>query len=297
VSPYVLDIITNCGINVLVAIGLYVTVLSGQLSAGHAALMGIGGYVSGYLLINTGIPLTGSVTCAVLAGMLFGGFLAVSLLRLEGFYMPIGTLAAAQALVSVANNLRSVGAADGLSGIPLQGGVRTAVISAALVVVGTRFWERSLGGLNTRALGQDSLAAQVCGVNRTRVRVVAFACGGAIAAYAGALRAGNTGIVVPDDLGFMATMALFFYIGIGGITGYMGATVGAIAVTVLPEVLRFSIYDRYLYFGTALCLIMILRPHGVIPRVPLGHAKRYLRWLGVRRQAMVRRGAAPNASH
>jgi len=277
--PYIQGVIINCGVDVIVAIGLYITVLSGQLSAGHAALMGIGGYASGLLLIHSGLSLGPGLVFALIAGFAAGVLLAVGLLRLDGLYMPIGTIAAAQALVNLATNTGFLGGADGLTGIPLQGGVLLTVLSAIAVIVMAAFWERSIGGLKTRALGQDSLAAQVCGVNRTRVRLMAFAVGGALAGYAGALQAGNTGIVTPDSLGFLAAVVLFFYIGIGGITSYAGAVVGAVLVTVLPEVLRFSVYDRYLYFGLALVIILVVRPRGLIPRIPLGAGRRSFRRL------------------
>ncbi|MGH7662067.1 MAG: branched-chain amino acid ABC transporter permease, partial [Vulcanimicrobiaceae bacterium] len=46
----------------------------------------------------------------------------------------------------------------------------------------------------------------------------------------------------------------------------LGALVGAIVVTVLPELLRFSVYDRYLVFGLLLAGMMIVRPYGLVVR-------------------------------
>jgi branched-chain amino acid transport system permease protein len=283
-SPYVQDIVNNSAIDVIVALGLYITVLAGQLSAGHAALMGIGGYASGVLLIHTGLPLVSGLTVAVCASFAAGALMGVLLLRLDGLYMPIGTIAIAQGLVNVADNFGFIGGANGLSGIPLKGGVILSVLSALVAIGMVGLWERSIGGLRTRALGQDALAAQACGVNRSVVRVLAFGLGGCLAGYGGALQAESTGIVVPSSLGFLAAVVLFFYVGIGGITSYKGAVVGAVIVTVLPEVLRFSDYARYLYFGVALAVILIVRPRGLVPRSPLRMTSRYRELIGYSRR-------------
>lgn len=270
-SQYEISILTLTAINVIVALGLYVTIISGQLSAIHAALMGIGGYLAGYMAVDHGSPLWITLVIAAAAGGIIGTAISASLFRLGGFYLSIATLSAGQALVTVANNVSSIGGADGMSGITLRVGAILAVISALICIIGVRWWERSLGGLATRALGEDEVAAQACGISLRRVRVLAFLVGGMMAGFAGALQAQNIGIVVPTDLSFQAEVVLFFFVGLGGMGSYTGAVVGAIVVTILPEMLRFSTYDRYLYFGLALTAMMIVRPYGLLPRLPLGH--------------------------
>ena len=269
-SQYAVGVTTLTCINIIIAIGLYITILSGQLSALHAALAGVGGYAAGYLAVTYSTSLWITLVVGAAAGAVVGVAVCCCLFRLAGFYLSIATLAVGQALVTVADNVTTVGGADGLSGIPLRVGMTLAFVSAIVVIVGVRHWQNSLGGYTSRALGEDEVAAMASGVSLRRVRVWAFLVGGLLAGYAGALQAQNIGIVVPNSLSFQAEVTLFFFVGIGGMSTYAGALWGAILVTVLPEVLRFSTYDRYLYFGLALALAMMLRPYGLIPRVPLG---------------------------
>lgn len=269
-SPYTISVVTLVCINVIVALGLYVTILSGQLSALHAALLGVGGYAAGYLAVNFETSLWLTLLVGAVAGGLVGVLVCCCLFRLAGFYLSIATLAVGQALVTVANNVSGLGGADGLSGVPLRVGLTLALVSAVVVFLGVLYWERSLGGFAARALGEDETAAQSVGISLRRVRVSAFLVGGALAGFAGAMQAQNVGIVVPSSLSFQAEVTLFFYVGIGGMASSLGAVSGAVIITVLPELLRFSTYDRYLYFGLALALMMVLRPFGLIPRIPLG---------------------------
>ena len=268
-SQYDLTVLAQVCINIIVALGLYITINSGQLSGIHAAIMGVGGYLAGYVAIDLHGPLIATVLLAVVAGGVVGSLVASSLFRLEGFYLSVATLAAGQALVTVAENVQTIGGANGLSGVPLRVGMPLLLTSAAVVILAVRSWDRSLGGYLTRALGQDEIAAQSCGVSLRRVRFLAFLVGGALAAYAGALQAQNIGIVVPASLGWQYETLLFFYVGIGGMDSYAGAVIGAVIVTALPEFLRFSVNGRYLVFGLALALMMVFRPFGLLPRVPL----------------------------
>jgi branched-chain amino acid transport system permease protein len=269
-TEYQLTTATLTCINIIVALGLYVTITSGQLSNGHAAIMGIGGYSAGYLAIHYEFSFWQTLVCSAVAGLVLGGLLSAMLVRLDGFYLAVATLVAAQALVNVFNNVDAVGGATGLAGIPLRGDLNVALPSALVAIFLVRMWERSLGGYVSRALGEDAEAAETCGVNAYRVRILCFAIGGALAGFAGAIQAQNLGLVAPTSMGFQAVVVLFFIVGLGGMTSYTGAVAGSIVVTILPEVLRFSVYDRYLYFGLALAVVMILRPHGMVPRVPLG---------------------------
>ena len=49
-------------------------------------------------------------------------------------------------------------------------------------------------------------------------------------------------------------------------------------LTILPELLRFSLYDRFIIYGVILTAIVIVRLQGVITRVPLGRRPAVLAW-------------------
>lgn len=269
-SPYLSQLVAVSSIDVIIAVALYVTVLSGQLSVAHAALMGMGGYASGLLAMDLGWPLILTLIVPALVAAIVGALLSGLLARLRGFYLSIATLAFGETMVVLATNVPQLGGADGLSGIPLDVTMPLAVLSAALVILIVIRWESSQIGIATRAIGEDEIAAAAVGINVPRVKVASFFLGGLLAGYAGALNAHYIGLVAPTDMNFQKEVTLFFYIGIGGMSTYLGALVGAIVITVLPELLRFSVYDRYLVFGLLLAGMMIVRPYGLIVRAVKG---------------------------
>lgn len=257
-------------INVIAALGLYVTLVSGQFSSAHAAFLGLAGYTSGILAVEMHLPLPLTAVVGVMVPALLGALLSILVAQHRGFYVAIVTLAFAQALVVIFENARDIGGADGLSGIPVYTSLPLAVVSAVLIAMAIRQWEGSEAGQSARAVGEDLVAASSIGIGVRHVKVMAFALGGAVTGFAGVLYAHYIGLVQPSDMSFAAFVILMFYVGIGGVATYGGAVVGAVVMTVLPELLRFSTYDRYLIFGLALVVMMVVRPYGLVPRRPVG---------------------------
>jgi branched-chain amino acid transport system permease protein len=261
---------TVAAINAIAALGLYVTIVSGQLSSAHAALAGLAGYTTGVLALQLHWPLPLTLLAAAVASAVVGAGLSRLVANLQGFYLAIATLAFAETLVVVVTNVKPLGGADGLSNIPIQTTLPLALASALVITLGVRLWEGSRPGLAARAVGEDPVAAACAGIAVPSVKIRAFALGGLLAGYSGALHAHYIGLVAPSDMSFQALVTLFFYVGIGGMGTYAGAVVGAVVVTIIPELLRFSTYDRYLVFGLVLAGMMLVRPFGLIVRRPLG---------------------------
>jgi branched-chain amino acid transport system permease protein len=217
-------------------------------------------------------PLWLTLIVPALGTAVVGGLLSALLARLRGFYLSIATLAFGETMVVVATNIPQLGGADGLSGIPLDVTMRMIVIGAIVVTLVVIWWEHSQIGIITRAIGEDDVAAAAIGIDVRKIKIASFFFGGLLAGFAGALNAHYIGLVAPTDMNFQAEVSLFFYVGIGGMSTYLGALVGAIVVSVLPELLRFSIYDRYLVFGLLLAGMMIVRPYGLVVRRVRGAA-------------------------
>src|ERR1700722_19946793 len=80
-------------LNVTMALGLYITAMSGQLSMATAGIAGGVGYVSGVLTVRFGVPFLPAVIAAMVAGGLVGGMLAVLTARMRDFILKLTTLA------------------------------------------------------------------------------------------------------------------------------------------------------------------------------------------------------------
>jgi branched-chain amino acid transport system permease protein len=83
----------------------------------------------------------------------------------------------------------------------------------------------------------------------------------------------------PDDMGFFFSVNYLIFWVFGGSYTFCGPVFGAMFLTILPELLRFSVYDRFIIYGVILTAIVILRPQGVITRLPLGRRPIFFRLL------------------
>lgn len=254
------------GINVIVALGFYVTFLTGQLSAGHAALMGIGGYTAGALTIRTGLPLPLAVLLGAMLASAAAALLVTALRRLSGMFLAIATLGFAEIIIVLLKNAPALGGALGLTGVPLKVGLWHVLAVLAVLLPGFVRFESSRFGLGFRAVRDDSRAAASLGIDVMQMRVIAFALGGFICGIGGGLQIHYLGVMEPDELGFYVTVALLLFVVVGGRDYFLGPVAGAVIFTVLPELLRVTSRGRVAIFSALLVIVVIARPNGLIPR-------------------------------
>ena len=135
---------------------------------------------------------------------------------------------------------------------------------------------RSRIGRAAEALREDELAAEVMGIDVTRLKLAAFSLGALMAGVGGALYAHYALFIDSAQFGFHRSAEIFVIVLLGGMGSFWGAVAGAVAVTLLPEALRVIQEWRMTFFGTLLVAMMIWRPWGLIgrprpraiPRVP-----------------------------
>src|SRR4051794_20795238 len=97
-SDYAESILAVAGIYAIAAVGLQITIQSGQFSIMHGALMGLGGYSAGYAAVALGLPLAVTMVLAAAVAAAIGAVVSVACLRLSWFLVSIATLAIGQAL-------------------------------------------------------------------------------------------------------------------------------------------------------------------------------------------------------
>jgi branched-chain amino acid transport system permease protein len=261
-------------LNVTMALGLYVTALSGQLSMATAAIAGVGGYLSGVLTVKFGVPFAAAVAAAAVAGCLVGGTLGLLTSRMRDFILKLTTLAFGEALAVLAFNWDYIGGANSFTGLQLHTGlVSCAVAAAAALYIAWRF-DQSRLGLAARAVRDDPLAAAAMGISVSAIRITTFALGAAIVGLAGAVQAHYVLVISPSDLGFFVSLNYIIFLLFGGLQTMWGPVLGAILLTVLPEALRFANEYRLIAYGVIIVGVVLWRPDGVLHRVPLGVPQR-----------------------
>jgi len=258
------NLIYAIGINSLLALAVYISLSAGQLSLGQAAFMAIGAYSSALLTLHFDLyfPLV------LLAGMIlsagFAALIGIPTLRLSGVYLALATVGLGELVRLLLVNLQITGGALGLSGIPEKGGFALIYGCLAVVLGGMFAVTRSRFGRAAEAMREDETVAGIMGINLPRYRLVVLIVSAAIAGLAGGLNAHVSSFIGPGEFGFDAAVSILSFALLGGIRTPLGPVIGAVILTVLPEMLR-PIHDyRLAVNGAIIVAVVIFRPAGIL---------------------------------
>lgn len=284
ISGYQLNVLIVACLYVLLAVGLQLTTgLAGQISLGHAAFYAIGGYTAALLATRAGWPFLATLPASILVVAVAGLILGAPSLRVRDDFLAIVTLGLGLITQSLANNLPLTGGALGISAIPapaigsftfrLESYTGLVVAITALGVGVAVLLSRSRLGLIWRAVRDDDLAAGAMGMPVRVLKVTAFAVGSAYAGLAGALLAYHLGFIGAESFGVSVSITVLAMIVLGGLGSLPGAVVGALVLSLLPEVLRPLASYRLTLYGALLAFVIAYRPGGLlgggtVPRLP-----------------------------
>jgi branched-chain amino acid transport system permease protein len=258
--------------------------LANQTSLGHAAFFGIGAYTSTVLLIRFGIsPWVGMLVGGVLGG-LAAFVVVIPTMRLQGHYFALATLAFGEVMRVIANVWTSLTGGPGGLSVPFSAPSFVdysfkmlrphAYIALVALMVVTAIFEairRSAMGYRLRAIRQNQAAAEVIGVDTTRVKLQAAVISGALMAMLGTLYAQIAVFFDPDTVfgiaGVSIRIALIAII--GGVGTAAGPILGAFFIIPLEEIMNDLLSSRaaglsQLVFGIILIAVILWRPRGFI---------------------------------
>jgi len=286
-------LVAQIGINAILAISLFVTFYSGQLTLANAGFMAIGAYTTVImsLYLPTPLPLD-MLAGAVLAGLV-GVLVGLPVLRLRGVFLAIATIGFVEALrLGVILNVPITGEGQGLknpTADPL-GGIVPILISLPILAYLVWRLTRTRLGQAWSAIREDELAASSNGINVPLYKMIAFVIGAVIAGYAGALETHINFFVDPTEYGVARTIQILTFAVVGGTTNVLGPIVGAMFLTALPEIVRQFASYRDVVNGIILILVIIFRPQGIVGRGGLALIRP--RWLTARGSARERPASA-----
>lgn len=274
-SSYVIRISTDALIFVMLAVGLNIVVgYCGLLDLGYAAFFAIGAYTSGILSTQFGWPIIATLPVVLLAAVLAGLVIGGPTLRLRSDYLAIVTLGFGEIIRITANNMSFTGGPNGIYGIPDFGdfGLRSdvAIYFATVVIVGIAvLFSARLGrsriGRAWRFVREDEDAAEAMGIHTYRVKFAAYIGGAMFGGVAGVLFAMHQTAVSPMSFTFLWSALILMAVVLGGMGSTPGVVIGAVIVSLLPELLRGADNWRYFVFGILLIVMMIFRPQGIWP--------------------------------
>jgi branched-chain amino acid transport system permease protein len=278
--PYVLQVLTNAWLAAMLAISLtLVAGTLGQVSLGHAALLLIGAYASALLALDAGWPVWASIPAAGVLTAVIGTALVAPAFRLRSHYVSIATLGIGEIVGLVILNWESLTRGPmGVTNIPTL-----AIGSVELDSPQASYWAclavlvvlalmqarvlRSHLGRTFRAIRDDDVAARAYGISLDRYKGIAFAVGGFSAGIAGGVSAHLYSYINNETFTSTVSISALTMVILGGMGNLLGAILGAVALTALPELFRGTAEYRMLIYGLALLLLIRFRPQGVLGTV------------------------------
>ena len=296
---------------VFLALGLNIVVgFAGLLDLGYIAFYAVGAYAWAllasphfglHLPIWVILPIGAGLAC--IAGVLLGS----PTLKLRGDYLAIVTLGFGEIVRIFMNNLNApINITNGPQGITLIdpvtiGGLKFSgntqlfgltlsgpmkyyyllVALAILVIIINLRLQHSRIGRAWQAIREDEIAAKAVGINTRNIKLLAFAMGASFGGIAGGVFAAMQGFVSPESFSLMESIMILAMVVLGGMGHIPGVILGAVLLSILPEVLRYGVGPaqmalfgkmlvdpeslRMLVFGLALVLVMRFKPAGLWP--------------------------------
>ena len=284
-SPYLLSTGVFIGIFAILTLGLCLLMgYAGQISLGHAAFFGIGGYTSGVLTVKLGaspwLAMVAGIVVTATAAFLIG----IPIFKLREHYLAMATLGLGVIVFLAFTELGDItGGPTGLPGVPRLS-IGTFVfdkdieyyylvwcVVAAFVILSLNIVNSRIGRA-LRAIHASEMAAESVGVNASRSKLQILVVSAIYASVAGSLYVHYMRFVSPQPFDFGASVRLVVMAVVGGLASVWGAPFGAAAVMLLtlglreflPKIIRNASGEHtVIVYGIMLVVIMIFMPEGL----------------------------------
>lgn len=296
---------------VFLALGLNIVVgFAGLLDLGYIAFYAVGAYTWALLAsphFGLHLPVWVILPIGALVACLFGVLLGSPTLKLRGDYLAIVTLGFGEIVRIFLNNLNApINITNGpqgitlidpvafgtfrfsgnttIFGLTLSGPQKYYFLLVALVMVVILInlrLQNSRIGRAWQAIREDEIAAKAVGINTRNIKLLAFAMGASFGGVAGGVFAAMQGFVSPESFSLIESVMILAMVVLGGMGHIPGVILGAVLLTILPELLRYGVGPlqmamfgkmlvdpeslRMLIFGLALVLVMRFKPSGLWP--------------------------------
>jgi branched-chain amino acid transport system permease protein len=272
---YIIQLLNIAILNAIVVLGLnFATGWTGQINFGQAAFYGLGAYTTA-IATKAGLPWIATPFLSVM--IVTGASLVLGLptLRLRTYYLAMTTIGFGEIIRLIIVHWEPVtGGTSGLRAIPgisvfglaPQGQIQhyylLIAVLALAVLVAARIRHSSLGRAMI-ATKDSEIAAEQSGVDTTRIKLTAFMIGAVYAGLAGCLYASSIRFISPDSFSGTQAVLLMTMLIVGGMGSIAGCIIGAVALTILPEALRFLGQWYLVLYGLGVIAVIVLAPGGL----------------------------------
>jgi branched-chain amino acid transport system permease protein len=259
---------------------------------GHAAYFGVAGYVLAFLSpADAGASWLTSLPLAVLASALLALTIGFFVVRTQGIYFIMVTMAFAQMVYFLFFDNKALGGSDGLYvnvrpaalGLDFENKLVMYFFTLACLVLTYAFLRRLLWSPFGRTLNGIRLnehRTQALGYASFNYKLTAFTLAGGLAGLAGYLWAAQSGYVNPELMGFHMSAHAIMMVILGGMGSIMGSFFGAAFIVILPVFLNQFLpwvgslvgvvistaaisHAEFMIFGALIVWFLIVEPHGL----------------------------------
>ena len=277
---------------VMMAVSLNLVVgLLGELSLGHAGFMYVGAFAGCFFVkvMEPAIPddtfrfILGMVVGAVFAAI-FGLLIGSAVLRLQGDYLAIVTLAFGEIIKSILSSVyiafdktgfhlslsmkeitdKGILSSDiivkgpqGISGIPRESTFLIGIILVMITVIIVLNLADSRSGRAIKAVRDNKIAAETVGITIPTYRLLAFTIAAAIAGVAGVFYAGSMGNLKFEKFDYNTSINVLVMVVLGGMGNIPGSVIAAILLTILPVEISFLGEYKMIIYAVILIVMMI----------------------------------------
>ena len=280
-QPYYIHIFIVTMLYIIVVSSLRTIALSGQVSVGHAAFMGIGGYFSGVVAKELGLTPWLTIPLGGLAAMLIAVLIGYPFTRVRAIYFSMVSLFGGIVIVDIIRVAQKWTGAAGLAGIPPLSPINipglinitflgqkvpyyyfTLALTLVCLLILYRV-EHCRVGMTWKAIAQSHLVASSVGINEAWFRVLALAVGCFFAGIAGACYAHYNLVLAPTTFGFLPSIFLVMYMLVGGRDSFAGPIIGTAILLIVPELFRWLKEFAPLILGAIMVIVVFLMPQGI----------------------------------
>ncbi|HZE10159.1 MAG TPA: ABC transporter ATP-binding protein, partial [Burkholderiales bacterium] len=263
--------ITNLAILfVFLSLGLNIVVgFAGLLDLGYIAFYAVGAYVYALLAsphFNIHWPFWAILPIGAAVAALFGVLIGAPTLKLRGDYLAIVTLGFGEIVSIFLNNLShpvnitngpqgiaridpfrvdgvDFSKSDSFLGLTFSGPIKyyylLLLVLLAVIFINVRLQDSRIGRA-WEAVREDEVAARAMGIDTRNIKLLAFAMGASFGGIAGGMFSAIQGFISPESFVLVESIMVVSMVVLGGMGNIWGVILGAVLLSFVPEILRFT---------------------------------------------------------
>lgn len=251
-------------VSFLLALSLQVPFRWGVFSFAGLGAYTIAAYTAGILVLRLSLDTWTAILIAAATASLACYLFSFLVSRLGGLYLGMATIAFDLILTVIALNGGKVTGNGTLFGV--LGEIHTWQILAACVIAAAAlaFTERGRLGRQVEAASVDPELALAMGIRVVTLRQMSFAISGLVGGLAGGINIIISTTVSPAAVGFHLIITALTMIIVGGARSWLGALIGAVILTWLPELLHVVNQWKLALFGIIVTVLSVWLPDGLL---------------------------------